>query len=156
MAWVSLAIAILSLGVAFGTFVVNRRAINAEAQHRQQEANDRREQLDLIAQQVQGVIDRESRGLSGALAIVCNELGRAAELADAYHGQNSAMKDLQDALPRDAWRAHRQELAGALRDEPIWRELLEVESALDRTKSRGAVPPTSDVLNELVARLQSS
>jgi hypothetical protein len=98
MASVSLAIAILSLGVAFGTFILNRRAINAEAQDRKQEAKDRREELDLIEQQVKGVIDRESRELIGALTIVC-ELERAAELAGAYHGHNLAIQDVMGALP---------------------------------------------------------
>jgi hypothetical protein len=146
MAWASLAIAILALVVASVSAFLNHRAVK-------QEAADRREGLDLLTRQVQSVVNRESRELRGAVTIVCAELLRAAELADAYHGRDLSIQDLMGALPRDAWEAHRQEVAGLLQEHPIWQDLLEAEDALDKTKARGADPPTSNHLRDVVARL---
>jgi heme exporter protein D len=62
MAWASLAIAILSVLVALGAALFNRRAIDAEARDRKQQAADRREELDLRLQEM--TVSSSKRGAS--------------------------------------------------------------------------------------------
>jgi hypothetical protein len=58
------------------------------------------------------------------------------------------------AMPRDAWRQHRQELASRLHDNPIWLEMQKTQDALDSTTDRGAAPPDGEYLRGLIVRFE--
>jgi hypothetical protein len=146
MSWASLAVAIVSLGIAGLTALFGHRAIRSEAR-------DRREQLDLLRQEIEGDRDLERRNFLGTGTTVYEELLRAAEWADHYK-QSQDIHTVMKMLPRDGWSTHRTYLAGELGGNAIWKELREAQDALDQTKAQGAPPPDGEYLRGLAVRFE--
>lgn len=97
------------------------------------------------------------RDLHAASMLVADELDYNAEVVGLFHGGNSHISSVQEQLRLDAWKDHRATLAALERRHPeIWRDVSAAYADLQRTETRGAVPPQGAALTDLAERLRGA
>jgi len=102
------------------------------------------------------LLQKSRRDLAASVALVADELDFIAESVSHYESGGTSMESVKDATTLDVWGSHRAALHAITRvDRELWDQLSSAMADLQRTKVRGALPPSSESLSSLAERLRS-